>query len=86
MFSTNLAFLLVAAFAVVASPLPQSTDNTPACVALCVRVKFQEASTLAPTCQASDVGCLCSQPTFINAYSRCLTDNVSAFRNLRFQS
>ncbi|GAA5825362.1 hypothetical protein JCM3770_005235 [Rhodotorula araucariae] len=55
--------------------IAQLAADAPACAAKCFQAKIDEALSLAPGVQASDLAGLCSSATFLEAYQICLGDN-----------
>ncbi len=53
----------------------QLPASAPHCVATCLRAKINEAGSLAPGVQPSDIAALCATPAFVEAYDNCLSEN-----------
>lgn len=65
-------FPLLALLPLASAQLPASA---PHCVATCLQAKINEASSLAPGVQPTDLAGLCATSAFVEAYNNCLSDN-----------
>lgn len=65
-------FPLVALLPLASAQLPASA---PHCVATCLQAKINEAGSLAPGVQPTDVAGLCATSAFVEAYDNCLSEN-----------
>ncbi|KWU45069.1 hypothetical protein RHOSPDRAFT_33317 [Rhodotorula sp. JG-1b] len=68
-------FPLLALLPLASAQLPASA---PHCVATCLQAKINEAGSLAPGVQPSDVAGLCATSAFVEAYDNCLSENCSS--------
>jgi hypothetical protein len=76
-------FPLLALMPLASAQLPASA---PHCVATCLQAKINEAGSLAPRVQPSDIAGLCATSAFVEAYDNCLSENCASLGPRIFSS